>query len=287
MNENFREALERAAGDNPHVDLTEQVWAQGRVVRRRRQTVQAAGGLTAAAALVGAMWLGGGLLSDPDAFDGPADQPTSPAVTSVEDEAPDGPTEGENVDGPATEDPGTDATGEDVTTEDPGTDATGEDLTTEDPAPAGPIDPCGTAYPDPVLVAEGLPEATTDRALEVLELAAACDLDGLAALAQQDDTHLSFGVASPQEAFSGDKGAERAAAVTTLLTRFEPGQDAPDAPYRWPAEVETEQDWARLVDSGLYAQQDVDLMRGSGIGYSGWRVGVDASGRWAFLVAGE
>ncbi|WP_131105093.1 hypothetical protein [Ornithinimicrobium sufpigmenti] len=278
MNENLRDALDRAAGADPQVDLAEQVWAQGRVVRRRRQTVQAVGGLAAAGVLVGGMWLGGGLLSGPDAFPGPAEQPTGPAVTSVDDVG--------------TDDVGTDEVTEEPTedgtaTEDPGTATTANDTATEDTPPPGPVDPCSTAYPDPVLLAEGLPEATVAGASEVLELAAACDLAGLAALAERDETHLSFGVVSPQEAFSGEEGADRAAAAATLLTRFEPGQDAPDAPYRWPAELETEQDWARLADTGLYSQEEVDLMRSSGIGYTGWRVGVDASGRWAFLVAGD
>lgn len=281
MNENLRDALDRAAGEDPHVDLTEQVWAQGRVLRRRRRTAQAVGGMTAAAALVGAMWLGGGLLSDPDALPGPADPPSDPAVTSVADHrVTDEATDGATADGaPAT-------TPEDSATEE-STEESTEEESTEDPAAALPIDPCGTAYPDPVLLAAELPQPTTARATEVLELAAACDLDGLAALAQQEETHLSFGLVSPQEAFSGDEGAERAAAITTLLTLFQPGQDTPDAPYRWPGAVESDEDWALLVDAGLYTQDEVELMRGSGMGYTGWRVGVDASGQWSFLVAGD
>lgn len=282
MNENLRDALDRAAGEDPHVDLTEQVWAQGRVVRRRRQTAQAVGGMTAAATLVGALWLGGGLLSDPDALPGPADPPSDPAVTSVEDPR----VTDEATDG-GTADDGTPTTPEEPTEEEPIEEEPIEEEPTEDPAVALPIDPCGTAYPDPVLLAAELPQPTTARATEVLELAAACDLGGLAALAQQDETHLSFGLLSPQEAFSGDEGAERAAAITTLLTLFQPGQDAPDAPYRWPGTVESDEDWALLVDSGLHTQGEVELMRGSGMGYTGWRVGVDASGQWSFLVAGD
>lgn len=276
MTDNLRDALERAAGEDPRGDLTEQVWAQGRVIRRRRQTTQAFGGLAAAAVLIWGMWLGGGLIPGPEALPGPADRPSDPGVTSVEDEDTDGTTKDDTSDRTATEDPRSDTD-----------DETGEDVATEGPAPAGPIDPCGTAYPDPVLLADGLPEATTSRASEVLELAAACDLGGLAAMAQQDQTFLSFGVVGPEEAFSGADGARRAAAITILLTAFEPGQDAPDAPYRWPAEMETEEDWARLADSGLYTQEEVDLMRSSGIGYTGWRVGVDALGQWSFLVAGD
>lgn len=284
MNENLRDALDRAAGQDPHVDLTQHVWAQGRVVRRRRQTTQAFGAVVAAGALVGAVWLGGGLLSDPEAVPGPADPPRDDsAVSTVEvDRTTDGDTDTDTTE---------DATTEDATTEDtPTGDTTTEDEPTGDAtteAPTLPLDPCTTPYPDLELSGEGLPEQTRDRAEEVLELAAVCDLDGLAEMALQDETHLSFGAVGPQEAFSGEEGEERAAAIATLLALFDPGQDAPDAPYRWPAEMETEQDWTRLVDSGLHTQEEVDLMSGSGIGYTGWRVGFDASGQWAFLVAGD
>lgn len=235
------------------------MWAQGRVVRRRRQATQGFGAVAAAGVLVGAVWLGGGLLSDPEALPGPADPPNDgSAVGTVE----------------------VDRTTEEATQDEP----TGEATTEE---PTLPLDPCSTPYPDLELRAEGLPDQTRERAEEVLELAAVCDLDGLAALAQQDQTFLSFGVVTPEEAFSGSEGAERAAAITILLTLFEPGQDAADAPYRWPGAVETEDDWTLLVDSGLYTQDEVELLRGSGMGYIGWRVGVDASGQWSFLVAGD
>lgn len=283
MNEDLRAALDRAAGQDPHVDLAQQVWAQGRVVRRRRQAAQGFGAVAAAGVLAGAVWLGGGLLPGPDALPGPADRPDDGAAVST---APDRTAEERTDEG---RDEPTDALTDDGT-EEPTDDATTQDPATQDPAteaPEGPFDPCGTPYPDPVLSADGLPAVATERAQEVLELAAACDLDGLAALALEDQTHLSFGVVTPEEVFSGEEGAERAAAVVAVLTLFEPGQDVPDAPYRWPAEMESEQDWAQLVDSGLYTQDEVDLMRESGIGYTGWRVGVDASGRWAFMVAGD
>lgn len=282
MNENLRDALERAAGPDPHLDLTEQVWAQGRRVRRRRQTTQAFGGLAAAAVMVGAVWLGGGLLSDPEALPGPADPPSDPAVTSVEvDRTADEATEETTADETTADETTTDESTEDATMDD----ATTEDATTGEPAL--PIDPCTTPYPDPVLRAESLPDQTRDRAEEVLAAAADCDLDTLVALAQQDQTFLSFGVVSPEEAFAGEEGAERAAAIATVMTLFEPGQDAAGAPYRWPGTIQSEEDWVLVVESGLHTQDEVDLMRGSGMGYTGWRVGVDSGGTWMFMTAGD
>ncbi|MFK5583781.1 hypothetical protein [Serinicoccus sp. LYQ131] len=269
MDEGFRRALDRAAGDRPDFDLTDEVWAQGRVVRRRRQTVQTVGGLAAAAVLVGAFWVGGGLLGDRDALPGPAETPADdPAATTVavETTAP-----------------------EETATEDIPEEETSPEEEPEPDEPTAPVavDPCTTAHPDPVLLADGLPEASTASAEEVLRLAAECDLGGLAALAEQDQTFLSFGAVGPEEAFSGDGGAERAAAITALLTSFEPEQDVPDAPYAWPGTIETSQDWALLVDTGLYTQEQVELMSSSETGYTGWRVGVDADGQWSFMVAGD
>ncbi|PZU44248.1 MAG: hypothetical protein DI571_07750, partial [Arsenicicoccus sp.] len=79
MNEELRRALDRAAGEDPVLDVSEQAWAQGRVVRRRRQVAQGVGGLAAAAVIVGAFTLGGGL-AQPNAGIGPA-------LPTVEDDA--------------------------------------------------------------------------------------------------------------------------------------------------------------------------------------------------------
>ena len=284
MSEELRRALDRAAGEDPRVDLTEVVWSQGRVVRRRRQATQTVGGLAAAAVMVGAFWLGGGLVSGPDALPGPAEPPTDDSAVSTVEEATDDtmedPTEGGATDGETTDD-GTD---DGATTE-----GSAEGETTEETPepPALPLDPCSTPYPGLVLQGEDLPEATVATADEILQLAAACDLDGLIVLAEQDETFLSFGVVGPQEAFSDEDGAERAAAIATVLTLFGPGQDADDAPYRWPGAVESDEDWTLVVDSGLYTEDEVEMMRDSGMGYTGWRVGVDAQGRWSFMVAGD
>lgn len=264
MNDSLRSALDRAAGEPPDLDLRD-VWARGRARRRRRHAVQAVGGLTGAGALVAALWLGGGVLDHPDALPGPAKTPTDdPAVTSVARES----------------------VPETTTQEAATQEATTPEATSEAPTTL-PVDPCTTPYPDPVLRDEGLPEAARETAAQVLALAAECDLDGLGVLAQQDQTFVSFGVVDPEQAFSGAEGAERAAAITVLMTTFAPGQDAADAPYGWPGTVGTDEQWQQVVDAELYTQGQVDLMRDSGTGYSGWRVGVDARGRWSFMVAGD
>ncbi|GGK56746.1 hypothetical protein [Ornithinimicrobium pekingense] len=72
MNDELRRSLDRAAGEDPQIDLTESAWTGGRVVRRRRHAAQAVGGVAAAAVLAGAFALGGGVLSEPNAYDGPA-----------------------------------------------------------------------------------------------------------------------------------------------------------------------------------------------------------------------
>lgn len=311
MNEELRRALEQAAGEEPQVDFSREVWVQGRVVRRRRHLAQTVGGLAAAGVLAGAFWLGGGMLSNPEALPGPAEptvddsvRTSAAVVTKVDEEATTVATETapettaedttatgttETAGAPATQQgtTGTDRTsGEEAAPSD-----TAEGTTPPVVAPTSPeppvVNPCGTPYPDPVLTVDGLPEVVRVKAAGVLGQAADCNLAGLIAMAGHDQTFLSFGVVAPEQAFSGVEGAERARAITILMTSFAPGRAAEDAPYRWPGSVESEEDWQLVVDSGLYTQDEVDLMRSSGMGYTGWRVGVDAAGSWAFMVAGD
>lgn len=304
VNDQLRNALGRAAGGDPHVDLTDTVWAQGRVVRRRRQVAQTVGALAAVGVIAGAFALGGGLL-EPQADVGPAVPtvqdtatatwstpvvqagPTRPAAEDTQEEtaapvtgtgesaaAPTGTGEADPT-GPESEPPASEPPTTDPPSSEPPTD------------PPTVIDPCTTAYPDPVLVVGDTPESTRTKAAGVLGQAADCNLAGLIELARQDQTFLSFGALTPEVAFSGEEGARRARAITILLTEFAPAVEGADAPYRWPGAVVTDEDWQRVVDTGLYSQEEADLMRSSGMGYTGWRVGVTADGTWAYLVAGD
>lgn len=127
MNEDLRNALDRAAGGEPRLDLTEAAWAKGRTVRRRRHVAQAVGGVAATMALVGAFAIGGGVLNSPQGFDGPASPTLDDGAVAT------GPVVVDDVEEPTTQEPATeDATTEEeaadeVTTDAPDAQETGSD----------------------------------------------------------------------------------------------------------------------------------------------------------------
>lgn len=180
-----------------------------------------------------------------------------------------------------------------------GSTSAGEDATTGPAADGeadGPIaSPCGSPD-DPSL--EGLTvaagdagPAAVDKAQQLLDLAVACDRDGLVALAGQDGTLVSLGATQPQEAFvSAPDADERIHAMVVVLSALEPATSDEEGPahVRWPGLPDGLDDTAaaRLVELGLYDADEVAMMEGFGA-YTGWRVVVDEEGRWTFMGAGE
>lgn len=219
----------------------------------------------------------GGATSDPGAG--------SPTTTQVSEEP--------TIEGPTTEEPTT----EEPTTEEPTTE---EDSTSDETATApvaGPIaSPCASPD-DPSLqgltvVGGDAEAAVVEKAQTLLELAAACDRDGLVALAGEDTTMLSLGGASAQDAFvTWDDADERIHAMVVVLSGFEPETmtQTDDVSYvQWPGGSDGVDDAmaARLVELGLYDEEQVGMMQGYG-GYTGWRVVVEDTGRWSFMGAGD
>lgn len=154
-----------------------------------------------------------------------------------------------------------------------------------------PCDDLGDPALEGLAVASGgdVPDAAADMAQELLDLSAACDLEGLVALARQDGTGLSLGASRPEDALGGPEGEERALVMTVLLSGFRPSVSQGDDIFvRWPADDVLDDDGAsgRLVDSGLYTEDEVAMMRDHGI-YTGWRVVVDEQGTWTFMGGGE
>lgn len=293
MNDELKDALERAAGDEPSLDLADQVWAHGRVVRRRRQVAQGIGGLAAAAVIVGAFALGGGLLNQPEAYDGPA-QPTgadeaqstapvqtyalpTPTATPDEDQEP---TETatavetvETADPEATQEQGVPvATDAPVETEDAPIAAPTSEVAvptqtaTSSVAPpeADPVVECSATGMGGSVVAGDAPAAVVTRAQTLLDRAVACDRDYLVAAATADGTSLSFGLVSPEDAFvlPEPEWEQRFALLVQTLTAAPPtvlGGGDGDTYYTW------------------YLTEDT----------MNWRVGFTPDGTWAYFIAGD
>jgi hypothetical protein len=124
----------------------------------------------------------------------------------------------------------------------------------------------------------------------IFAAASTCDYGTLVRLSNEHGKGLEFSF-----------GAERSAAAywRRLESSGEPVMrflvkllDLPGAQsqgfYVWPSAFRlhpTEADWRLL--RALYPQRVIDGMRRSGIGYSGYRVGIRPNGDWQFFVTGD
>ncbi|WP_114907800.1 hypothetical protein [Ornithinimicrobium murale] len=133
--------------------------------------------------------------------------------------------------------------------------------------------------------AGGASEEVALTALDLIDLAASCDIDGLVGIAEQDGTAFSPGGLSPKDAFAGEDGRDRVAALAILLSAYEPVLEANDGVTvaQWPELPVDELDG--LAELGLYTAEEIDAMRADG-GYTGWRITIAEDGTWLGLTSG-
>jgi hypothetical protein len=133
----------------------------------------------------------------------------------------------------------------------------------------------------------GLPPAVARTREALLQLAARNDYEGLARLALAPGKgfvyHQGFVQRRPaaywrQQAARGEAPLPK----LTALLRLRPVQSR--GVYLWPAAAMNPDDaaWADL--KALYPA--TRIMRFQQEGYTGWRTGIDASGRWTMFLAG-
>lgn len=164
------------------------------------------------------------------------------------------------------------------------TDATDEQVEPPCDAPAGTV-------PQVLTVVEGEADGpAVQKAQQLLDLAAACDTEGLAELATAERTMLSLGALPADVAFAGAEGEERVHAMAVVLSRLVPDvqEDGEGATYvQWPGSADgLDETAATLVRHGLYSEDEVASMGDFGA-YTGWRVVVAGDGTWTFMGAGE
>jgi hypothetical protein len=155
---------------------------------------------------------------------------------------------------------------------------------------------CSSAAIRATLTDQDLPEPVADVRERIFDAAVACDYDRLEqiALEQGEGFTFSYGAetdASEQWRRAEEESAEEpkpmralAAILTMPYTRNESGS------YAWPtaySESPSAEAWRLLVVSGLYSQEEVDLMQAQGTGYLGYRTAITADGDWQFFVAGD
>jgi hypothetical protein len=138
------------------------------------------------------------------------------------------------------------------------------------------------------LPAQDLPEEVAATRQELWEMASACDRQGLATLAQQSGTILSFGgTTDPLAQWEAEADHDPVTLLAQLLTT-RPAEDPNASLWVWPAahvDPTDEESWAELEP--LLGADVVDQIRGSGTGYTGYRVGIATDGTWQFFVAGD
>lgn len=134
-----------------------------------------------------------------------------------------------------------------------------------------------------------LPEAVAERRRTLFDLAAACDYEGLAAIAQADATTLTFGGGDDPLTLwvaEGRQGAEPLALLAHLLTTA-PAHDDESGIWAWPAahvNPDDESSWVEL--ESIYDAETLELLR-QAEGYLGYRVGIADDGTWMFFVGGD
>ena len=130
----------------------------------------------------------------------------------------------------------------------------------------------------------------------IFDAAIACDYDTLEEIALEQGEGFTFSYGGGTDASEHWRTVEETSeeepkpmrALATILTmpftRNEAGS------YAWPTaydENPTEEAWEALVVSGLYTQEDVELMETQGTGYLGYRTAITPEGDWQFFVAGD
>jgi hypothetical protein len=134
----------------------------------------------------------------------------------------------------------------------------------------------------------GLPAPVAETRRVIAEAAAACDYGVLERLALSDGTFTySFGEGEGPAVFWRDaegRGEEPLAVLVRLLglPHVKEGRV-----YTWPSAAgprATDEDWESL--KAAFTEEEIAQWRRFGA-YIGYRVGITASGDWAFYVAGD
>ena len=162
---------------------------------------------------------------------------------------------------------------------------------TETEAEAG--SECSTSGLRIALPEQDLPGAVAETRQRVFDAAVACDYDTLEQLASEEGFTFSYGGATDasdywreaEESGEEPKPMRALASILTLpVTRNEAGS------YAWPSaysESPTAADWLALAHTGLYSEEQLELMRTQGTGYLGYRTAITPDGQWQFFVAGD
>ena len=146
---------------------------------------------------------------------------------------------------------------------------------------------------------QGLPPAVEQTRRQIVELALACDFDGLETLAWREGQGFaySFGTEESPAAFwrmleEDPRVPRHTRRVTRLIVEmlnlpYCISEEGPRTTYAWPSVHcgnGTDQDWDALRP--YYGEKAIDQMEGFG-SYFGYRHGITADGDWIYFIAGD
>jgi hypothetical protein len=140
-----------------------------------------------------------------------------------------------------------------------------------------------------------LPPAVAEVRERIFAAVSECDVAELEKIALEKGESFTYTVGEAGESPAAywtdvELNASDSPMYVLALILTMPVTRTADGGYAWPSaygEKPTEADWQALLDAVLYTQQEVNTMRGSGSGYTGWRAGITADGDWEFFVEGE
>lgn len=171
-----------------------------------------------------------------------------------------------------------------------------ETVTRTETVVAEPEVACSTAGLRLTLPEQDLPPEVADVRKRVFDAAVACDYETLEQIALEKGEGFTFSYGGGGSAAEHWRDVEEANAEEPLPMRAlaailaMPYARNETGSYAWPTaygESPTDADWQALVDAGLYAEEQVELMRTQGTGYLGYRTAITPEGDWQFFVAGD
>jgi hypothetical protein len=142
---------------------------------------------------------------------------------------------------------------------------------------------------------DGLAPAAAETRRSILELAVACDYEGLEALGEAGRDVFSFSIPGEGTAAGYWRQAEKRGepVMLNLVTvmnidyKVTEGFDDINRIFVWPSASHdpTEEDWQKIIDSGLLTADEVQGMKE--VGYLGWRSQITSDGDWISFLAGD
>ena len=162
---------------------------------------------------------------------------------------------------------------------------------------------CSASSLPPAKTVAGLPGRAASMRLRIVAAARRCDYAALVRLGNERGRGLAFsygGTTDPaaywrmlERTGPRPRPMEALAKVLSLpyATVAADGRAVPPARARflvWPRAHRVNpsaRDWQAL--RVLYTQAQIDAMRRTGIGYTGWRVGITRGGDWQYFIAGD